>query len=224
MQQPPESQNGHHIHPSTTLLLVEDEAITALSERRTLENHGYEVMTAHSGERAVEMATNEPDIGLVLMDIDLGSGIDGTEAAQQILHRRELPIVFLTSHTEKEFVERAKTITNYGYVVKGSGEFVLIESVGMALQLFDAHRRTAKRQLELGERVKELSCLYEVEHLIGDDELTEEQVLRSIAQLLPSTWQYPEITTARISLENQVFQSCRGAEAPRARSSPRSGS
>lgn len=59
---------------------------------------------------------------LVLMDIDLGDGMDGTEAARQILLRRNVPIAFLTSHMEKEYVDRAKAISSYGYVVKDTGE------------------------------------------------------------------------------------------------------
>ncbi len=57
---------------------------------------------------------------------DFRSGIDGTEAASRIIGIRELPIVFLTSHTEREYVERVKRITGYGYVIKSSGEFVLL--------------------------------------------------------------------------------------------------
>lgn len=42
------------------------------------------------------------------MDIDLGKGIDGTEAAQRILKFCEVPVVFLSNHTEKEIVEKQK--------------------------------------------------------------------------------------------------------------------
>ncbi|MFO7782797.1 MAG: PAS domain S-box protein, partial [Spirochaetia bacterium] len=137
------------------ILLVEDEALIALSETRTLEKFGYQIITAHSGEKAVETATEDTAINLVLMDIDLGSGIDGTEAAQRILQARSLPIVFLTSHAEKEYVERVKSITNYGYVLKGSGEFVLNESINMALQLFEAHQETASKEERLSFVVNE---------------------------------------------------------------------
>ncbi len=131
------------------ILLVEDEALIALSEIKTLEKHGYEVITACSGEKAVETATQDTGISLVLMDIDLGSGIDGTEAAEQILKKRSLPIVFLTSHSEREYVERVKRITSYGYVLKSSGEFVLIESITMALQLFHSHEELKAKQEQL---------------------------------------------------------------------------
>jgi CheY-like chemotaxis protein len=67
------------------ILLVEDEAVIALAERKTLERHGFSVELAHSGKDAVEAMGNDPEYDLVLMDIDLGSGMDGTEAAERIL-------------------------------------------------------------------------------------------------------------------------------------------
>ncbi len=136
------------------ILLVEDEALIALDEARTLQAHGYETFTVHSGERAVEAVRRDVGIELVLMDIDLGSGIDGTTAAVQILEIRELPIVFLTSHSEKEMVEKVKGITRYGYVLKSAGEFVLIESINMAFELFESRQElktTERRYRELFE-------------------------------------------------------------------------
>ncbi len=126
---------------SRTLLLVEDERLVALAEKRTLERFGYRVLVASSGEDAVEAVKENPAIDLVLMDIDLGEGIDGTEAAERILALRELPLVFLSGHTEPEYVERTEGITSYGYIVKNSGDTVLDASIKMAFRLFEAHQR-----------------------------------------------------------------------------------
>ena len=131
------------------ILLVEDEAIIALNGKMALETQGHEVICVHSGETAVEKVIDDPGITLVLMDIDLGPGIDGTEAARQILEIRSIPLLFLTNHSEEEYVQRAKTITHYGYVLKSSGEFVLRESVEMAYKLFDSHEQLRKREEQL---------------------------------------------------------------------------
>jgi PAS domain S-box-containing protein len=134
------------------ILLVEDEAIIASSESIIIKKHGFKVITANTGEKAIMLVESDPDIDLILMDINLGSGFDGTEAARQILTKRELPIVFLTGHAEREMVERVKGITNYGYVLKNAGEFVLIESITLAFELFNAHRITKESK----ERYKHL--------------------------------------------------------------------
>lgn len=123
------------------LLLVEDESLVALTETKLLRDAGYQVHHRRSGESAVAFfEDNEDHADLVLMDIDLGEGIDGIEAAQRILSARDLPLLFLSSHTEQEIVERAEQVSSYGYVVKNSGDVVLLASIRMAFRLSDAHR------------------------------------------------------------------------------------
>ena len=125
-----------------TLMLVEDEAIVALAQKQVLERGGYHVVHVNSGERAVQaIQQGSVAIDLILMDIDLGAGMDGTEAAEAILQLSDMPLVFLSAHTEKEFTERAEQITSYGYVVKNSGETVLFASIKMAFKLHEAHAR-----------------------------------------------------------------------------------
>lgn len=128
------------------ILLVEDEVILALSEKTTLENYGYRVITALSGEEAVDTVQARPDIDLVLMDINLGRGMDGTEAAVEILNLREIPLIFMSSHTEREVVEKTEGITSYGYVVKNSGKTVLAASIRMAFRLFDAKIKEKEKE------------------------------------------------------------------------------
>lgn len=129
-----------------TILLVDDEVLIAEAEAMMLEDHGYTVLRVHNGKKAVETALGEAAVDLVLMDVDLGRGMDGPEAARQILKERNLPIVFLTSHSEREMVDSVKSITRYGYVIKNSGDFVLLSSIDMAFELFEAHQKTRERE------------------------------------------------------------------------------
>jgi CheY-like chemotaxis protein len=108
----------------------------------SLERYGYEVLTVTSGQKAIEICKAEKDIGLILMDIDLGRGMDGTEAARLILQDRDIPIVFLSSHTEPDVVAKTEAITSYGYVVKNSSITVLDASIKMAFRLFQANQQT----------------------------------------------------------------------------------
>ena len=132
-----------------TILLVEDEAIVALTEQTMLRRGGYAVLTAATGEAAVEAVDEHPEIDLVLMDINLGPGIDGTEAAQRILAGHDLPLVFLSSHTEPAVVRRTEGITSYGYIVKNTGETVLLASIKMAFRLYEARSREREAGEEL---------------------------------------------------------------------------
>lgn len=145
-----------------TILLVEDEAIIAQAEEKILSRHGFTVITAYSGEDAVEIFLQSPEIDLVLMDINLGSGMDGTRAAEIILRHREIPLIFLSSHTEREVVEKTEGITSYGYIVKNSGEVVLIASIRMAFRLFEARTKEREKDAALREK-QELLRLF-IEH------------------------------------------------------------
>ncbi len=129
------------------LLLVEDEAIIALTQKKLLERYGYRVITASSGDKAIEIARQNDDIDLILMDIDLGAGIDGPETAIIILKYRDIPVIFLSSHTEPEIVEKTERITSYGYVVKSSTITVLDASIKMAFKLFDANRKIVMNEV-----------------------------------------------------------------------------
>jgi PAS domain S-box-containing protein len=146
---------------SKTILLVEDEAITAMAEAKTLERKGFTVLTALSGDKAIETAAGHQDIDLILMDIDLGPGIDGTQAAEIILKNKEIPVLFLSNHTEPEIVDKTEKITSYGYVVKNSGDTVLLASIRMAFKLHDAHRELRKREGDLTKSQKLLSLIFD---------------------------------------------------------------
>ena len=128
------------------LLLVEDEAIIAMDQSAKLEKNGYHVVVAYDGESAVDIIREDPGIDLILMDINLGPGMDGPDVAREILKIRDIPIVFLTSHSSSDMVAKVREITRYGYVIKNSGDFVLLSSIEMAFQLFDAHKKIAESE------------------------------------------------------------------------------
>lgn len=62
-----------------------------------------------------------------------------------------------------------------------------------------------KKAHALGERVKELKCLYTMSSLVQKRKISLENILRGITEIIPPAWQYPSITCARIILEHEVF-------------------
>ncbi len=150
-----------------TILLVEDEALIALSEAAILKSLGFNVVSSMSGEAAIEIVRNGARIDMILMDIDLGKGMDGTRAAEIILQEYDIPVVFLSSHTEPEIVEKTDAITSYGYVVKHSEQTVIWASIKMAFRLHEAHRKLKHREEKLmrllNERTQAVKALRESE-------------------------------------------------------------
>lgn len=59
---------------------------------------------------------------------------------------------------------------------------------------------------DLGERVKELNCLYGISALVEKEGTSLEEILEGTVNLIPPAWQYPKITCARITLQHQTFK------------------
>ena len=99
-------------------LIVEDETLIAEELRERLLRLGFTVIAAvSSGEEGVDIATRErPD--LVLMDIRLSGEKDGVQAAREIREQVDVPIVFLTAHSDHLTVERVKKTEHDGFILK----------------------------------------------------------------------------------------------------------
>lgn len=136
-----------------TILLVEDELIISLVESRRITDLGYRVVTAKNGETAVDVALTNGNISLILMDINLGKGINGLEAAKKILETKALPVIFLTSHNESEYTESISKIPNYGFVLKNAPDSVLRSTIEAGLKT-DGPSRT-KAHYEDGQHVND---------------------------------------------------------------------
>ena len=64
-----------------------------------------------------------------------------------------------------------------------------------------------KRTYELKERVKELNCLYAISAIIETKGAALDEILQRTVDIIPDAWQYPDITTSRIVLDDRVFTS-----------------
>ncbi|MCK4575655.1 response regulator, partial [candidate division WOR-3 bacterium] len=118
---------------NTHILIVEDENIVAKDIENTLKRMGYTVTgIASSGEEALKKVTNkQPD--LVLMDIKLKGNMDGIEAAKQLRSNFNIPVVFLTSYSDEETLQRAKATEPYGFILKPFSEDDIHSTIEIAV-------------------------------------------------------------------------------------------
>ncbi|MCX7679727.1 MAG: PAS domain S-box protein [Spirochaetes bacterium] len=168
-----------------TILLVEDDCVIAESQACHLRNANFGVICTYSGEDAIEVCANNSHIDLVLIDIDLGEGIDGIETAKRILEKRHVPILFLSAYTDKEIVSKTESVPSYGYVVKNSGEAVLVASIKMALQLFDVKKELEEKNAALFAAVKELdSFVCGIKEAISAVDESKQELYKSHEEIL----------------------------------------
>lgn len=129
-----------------TILLVEDEKLAALDISRRLEKLGYELLeVVASGEQALR-AVQEHSPSLVLMDIVLEGEMDGIQTAQLIARNYDIPVIYLTAHTDELTLRRARETGPFGYIVKPPETTALQSTIEMA---FFKHR--AERDLKISE-------------------------------------------------------------------------
>ena len=133
-----------HQGSKTRILVVEDEAIVARDLALRLEGLGYEVTgTAATGAEALALAQSTQPT-LVFMDITIQGPIDGVETAHRLVSRMDVPIVFLTAHTDTGTIQRAKGARSYGYLIKPFEERELLSTIEMSVS---RHQRDVPARL-----------------------------------------------------------------------------
>ena len=115
------------------VIVVEDDEITALNLKLSLQKQGYEILSVcESVKQAKDDIKNYlPDI--VIIDISLQKTNDGIELAKDIREEYNIPFIFLTSYSDDEIISQAKLTEPYGYIVKPFDPSSLHATIQVAL-------------------------------------------------------------------------------------------
>jgi len=115
-------------------LIVEDEILIAEELKQRLSLLGFSVIAAvDSAEEGIAIATREcPD--LVLLDIRLKGEKDGVQAAKEIRQQVNVPLVYLTAHSDRLTVDRVKETEYDGFLLKPFRERELQTTIEIAMQ------------------------------------------------------------------------------------------
>lgn len=119
------------------ILIIDSKENDAIFTSSLLKKHDYKTEIIQDSKEAIQRIKNSQfsDYSLILMEIELEKGTDGAEVASEIQKYCDIPIVFLSSHTEEEFIRGISSVAKYGFVVKNTGEYVLASVIDMALRL-----------------------------------------------------------------------------------------
>jgi len=137
------------INRTGRIMVVDDEAVIVLRLQQRLTSMGFDVTgVAYSGEEAVETARDlRPD--LILMDIMIPGKLDGIAAAKIVKAELDIPVVFLTAHSEDKIIERAKQAEPYGYILKPFQDLEIKATVEIALYKKDMEQRLKESKIQL---------------------------------------------------------------------------
>ena len=164
------------------VLIVEDDSSSAYTIRRMLADEGHVVVgEATSGKEAIALALSEsPDI--VLMDIGIEGELDGVETALEIQKTNNVPIVYLTGHSEPETVERAKRSNSFAFVLKPFTKRELAVSIELALFKSENDRKLKESEYRLSNILRNISS-----GIISTDIEGAIQYMNPVAEVLTET-------------------------------------
>jgi PAS domain S-box-containing protein len=139
------AMNGGSRRPR--VLIVEDERVVATHVERSLEDAGYAVtgIAASASEVAALVGVEPPDVALV--DIRLRGHGEGFAIAERLRVENDVPVVYMTAHTDDDTLQRAARTGAYGYVVKPFtiGEVKSALSVALYKHGLDQHLAERER-------------------------------------------------------------------------------
>lgn len=128
------------------LLLIDDEVDVQYSFRRIFDSSSIELHTASSGEEGLKRVPKlKPD--LVLMDIRMGTGMNGLETLRRLRqHDARLPVIMMTAYGTTQTAIEAMKLGAYDYLLKPFDVPKLKQLVADALQAARTMRQTVSCQ------------------------------------------------------------------------------
>lgn len=134
----------------TRVLVVEDEIVVSEDLQQRLVELGFEVAgAADTGADAIRLATTtRPDVAL--MDIMLHGRPEGIEAAGHLRKELDIPVIYLTAHSDAATLQKAKLTDPSGYIVKPFDQEQLRVAIEMAPARHEMERKARRVALWLG--------------------------------------------------------------------------
>lgn len=107
--------------PQVRVLLVDDHPVVRSGVKALLESSGKLRLTAEAGtgEAALDiLATSAQDVDVVVMDLQMGAGMNGVEATRRITVDYDLPVLILTTFDTQADIVAAMGAGATGYLLK----------------------------------------------------------------------------------------------------------
>jgi len=140
---------------SLKILIVEDDAVSALLLQRALEKNYHEIIgVAESGEKALEIL-EENYADMVMMDINLSGDLDGIKTTEIINEIYDIPVVYLSGSSDAETLNKVVGTNPSAYVIKPFNIRELNMVMELAVYKDRKEKELQKLNNELEEKVKQ---------------------------------------------------------------------
>ncbi len=145
------------MQPPTTILVVDDSVPVLHLVRSILQGEGFEVLTAESGEQALELARDR-DLDLVLLDGMMPgmSGFETCDELKRMARHRDTPVLFLTGMTDLRTYQQAMDVGGDDLLGKPINRTGLLIRVRSLLRLAELRRSRELHVRRLEEQAREI--------------------------------------------------------------------
>ena len=124
-----------------TIIIVEDDEITALNLKLSLEKHGYDIIAICDNEAQARKKIDTYKPNIIIIDISLQESNDGIKLANTIRKKYSIPFIYLTSYSDDDIIAEAIKTEPYGYIVKPFDPSSLHATIQMAIFKFDVENQ-----------------------------------------------------------------------------------
>ncbi|EOZ97149.1 response regulator receiver [Indibacter alkaliphilus LW1] len=118
------------------ILLIEDNILLSETIKELLELNGYNVVKSLSSGENIESHLNRFNPELILMDIRIEGDLDGVQLAKKIKNNLNIPIIFVTSFSDAEIIERVKEVKPEGFIIKPFSQETLSTTIELVLSKY----------------------------------------------------------------------------------------
>ena len=124
-----------------TIIIVEDDEITALNLKLSLQKHGYDIIAVCDNAVQAREKIDEFKPNVIIIDISLQESNDGIELAKTIRQHYTIPFIYLTSYSDDDIIAEAIKTEPYGYIVKPFDPSSLHATIQMAIFKFEMENK-----------------------------------------------------------------------------------
>ena len=173
------------------IMIIDDDQDMCLLLKRFLTRHGYEVLEAHSGKKALDLLdTVEPN--LVMCDFRLDD-MDGKQLLVKIKERyQHVPVIIITGYSEIKTAVEVMKLGAYDYITKPLFPDEILLTIRKALDTSEKQTESPKTEetsVQEPSPDKERRTLVKEsgEHISGDSEVFQ-TILKQISLVAPTNY------------------------------------
>lgn len=113
-----------------TILVADDDKDLVMALSIRLRAAGYDVISAHDGDEAFELASkNKPDLIILDVRMPAGGGFTSIDRMKHSLNTRNIPVIFLTAFDDEDMREEGRKLGAVGFFRKPFDDTEFMEAI-----------------------------------------------------------------------------------------------